>query len=104
VGICCETGDPNFGVAIQLSGQFCLNDWTLVTATAQLAPRTTYYLSNVPGMLTPVVPVGPAVAQRIGYSISPNVLAINMDFPGGGTVTASPSVAPAWFFGNCCGC
>jgi len=102
IGLCCETGGIGLGASIQLQGQFCLDDWTGIIGTKLLAPRTTYYLSPVPGQLI-AVPVGPIV-QRIGYSISPNVLAINMDFPGSGSSSSSSSVAPAWFLGNCCGC
>ncbi len=103
IGICCEFGQVGFGAIVQLSGQFCLDDWTPVTGTTLLLPRTTYYLSATPGMLTPALPALPAVQQRIGYSISPNVLNLSLEFVSSGS---SPSggggMAAAWFFSNCC--
>lgn len=104
IGICCETGGVGFGVIIQLNGQFCLDDWTAITGTPLLLPRTTYYLSSVPGQLTPALPAAPAVQQRIGYSISPNVLNLSLEFvsSGGGSGSSSAAVAAAWFFSNCC--
>lgn len=104
IGLCCEYGDVGFGASTQLSGQFCLDDWTAIAGTALLLPRTTYYLSAVPGQITSVLPALPAVQQRIGYSISPNVLNISLEFVSSGSAPPSSSagVAAAWFFSNCC--
>lgn len=104
IGICCEQGQVGFGAIVQLSGQFCLNDWTLITGTTLLLPRTTYYLSATPGMLTAALPALPLVQQRIGYSISPNVLNLSLEFvaSSGGGGSSSAAVAAGWFFSNCC--
>lgn len=103
IGLCGETADPGFGAAVQLSGPFCLFDWTAITGTVSLLPRTTYYLDSVSGKMTSILPVGPAIMQRMGYSLSPNVLNLNLDFVSTGTSgSGAPSVAPAWFFSNCC--
>jgi hypothetical protein len=76
IGLACEFSIAGQGAIIQLAGPFCLQDWTAITGTAQLLPRTTYYLSDIPGMLTSVAPTG--TGQRVGFSISPLVLNINM--------------------------
>lgn len=104
IGICCEMGEVGFGVIIQLNGQYSLDDWTAITGTALLLPRTTYYLSATPGMLTPTLPALPLVQQRIGYSISPNVLNLSLEFvaSSGGGGSSSAAVAAGWFFSNCC--
>lgn len=83
IGLACDQGRAGLGVTVQLVGQFCLLDWTAIAGTQKLTPRTTYYLSAVPGKITSVVPAGPVI-QRIGYSISPNVLNLNLEFPGSG--------------------
>lgn len=104
IGLCCETGEIGFGAVVQLSGQFCLLDWTTIAGTAQLLPRTTYYLDAVPGRITAIPPIAPSVIQRIGYSISPFVLNLNLEFPGSGAAvpTGAGGLAAAWFFSNCC--
>jgi hypothetical protein len=104
IGLACEFSIAGQGAIVQLSGPFCLFDWTAITGTVQLLPRTTYYLGAVPGSLTNIAPVGPAIGQRVGYSISPFVLNINLDLvdSGGGPVSSSSAVAAAWFFSNCC--
>jgi hypothetical protein len=79
IGLCCEYGGVGFGAIVQLSGQFCLFDWTAIAGTVQLLPRTTYYLDSVPGKITPIPPGSPNMIQRIGYSISPFVLNINLE-------------------------
>lgn len=103
VGLACEFSEAGRGAIVQLSGPFCLFDWTLIAGTQKLAARTTYYLSSTPGMITPILPAGPAIAQRIGYSLSPNVLNIGLDMvDGSGSSSGSSGVAAAWFFSNCC--
>jgi hypothetical protein len=104
IGLCCEYGAVDFGVIVQLSGQFCLLDWTPITGTTLLLPRTTYYVSATPGMLTPIAPAFPVIAQRMGYSISPNVLNLNLEFTNlsGGSSGGGSGMAAAWFFSNCC--
>lgn len=82
IGLACDQGRAGLGFPVQLAGQFSLLDWTAIVGTLKLTPRTTYYLSAVPGQLTSVLPVAPAIVQRIGYSISPNVLNLNLEFPG----------------------
>ncbi len=104
IGLCCEVGGVGFGVIIQLSGQFCLDDWTAIAGTALLLPRTTYYLSATPGMITDLLPALPLVQQRIGYSISPNVLNLSLEFVAGsgGSGSMATAMAAAWFYSNCC--
>jgi hypothetical protein len=103
IGLACEFSIAGQGAIVQLSGPFCLFDWTNITGTVQLLPRTTYYLGAVPGSLTNIAPAGPAIGQRVGYSISPNVLNINIDLVDSGSApSGSSGIAAAWFFSNCC--
>lgn len=89
VGLACEFSEAGRGAIVQLFGPFCLFDWTAIAGTAQLAPRTTYYLSATPGMITSLLPAGPAIAQRVGYSLSPNVLNIGLDMVDSGGSSGS---------------
>lgn len=94
IGLCGDIAPVGVDAVVQLSGQFCLTDWTSVTGTPTLLPRTVYYLDATPGKLTSVAPVGPAILQRIGYSISPLVLNLNVEIVdgasgGGGSCTFS---------------
>lgn len=73
IGLACEPSEDGTGAIVQLFGPFCLLDWTAITGTVELQPRTTYYLGTN-GLLTPTPPAGPAIVQRVGYSISPFVL------------------------------
>ena len=91
IGLASDQGRAGLGCPVQLVGQFCLLDWTAIVGTQKLTPRTTYYLSAVPGMLTSVIPVAPVI-QRIGYSISPNVLNLNLEFPGIGSSGGSSNL------------
>lgn len=79
IGLCADGAKNGAGTIIQMVGVFVLADWTPVIGAATLAARTVYYLSATPGMLTAVVPVGPAIIQKVGRSLSPSVLSLNLD-------------------------
>lgn len=92
IGLACEFSEAGRGAIVQLSGPFCLFDWTEIAGTVQLLPRTTYYLDSVPGKITPTPPGSPDLIQRIGYSLSPFVLNLTLEsyseivaIAGGGT-------------------
>ena len=59
-----------------------LADWTAATGAPTLAAKADYFLSDTLGLLTTTAPSGIGqIVQRIGYSLSPDSLMIEIDSP-----------------------
>jgi hypothetical protein len=76
-----QTGPGSVGDVI-ISGLLTLVDWTAVTGSAQLAPRSTYFLDSNIGKLVTVPPtIMGFISQIIGSSLTPDTLSISLEVP-----------------------
>jgi hypothetical protein len=81
IGLACLGAPAGQPEIVQLAGLFTMDDWTPIAGAATLTALAYYWLAGVNGKLVSVKPVGPAIAELIGYAVSPQTLFISTVHP-----------------------
>lgn len=80
VGLYQNDVSAGFSEKVLSEGTMTLSNWSLITGTTSLSPRTYYYLAQTAGMLTSLVPeIG--IVQTVGLALTPNTLEILITLP-----------------------
>lgn len=79
VGLVSATTAVGFVATVRTSGLLTLGDWSLVTGTPTLVPRTTYFLSATAGRITSTPPaIAGQRVQQIGVAVSADTLVLQI--------------------------
>jgi len=81
IGLACLGAPAGQPEIVQLTGLFTMDDWTPTIGAVSLAAVAYYWLSNTSGKLATAKPIGPAIAELVGYPVSAQSLFISTVHP-----------------------